>query len=416
VSERRDQTGADAAIALDGVGKRYWQLHERAMLLKSLIPFARPLKTELWALRDLRATIGAGESVGVVGRNGAGKTSLLRLLAGVTQPTEGRLTVRGRIAPLISVGVGFHPEMSGRENIYVNGMLLGLTRAQVRDRLEEIVAFSELADFIDTPVKFYSSGMFMRLGFTVAAHVDPDVMLVDEVLAVGDIAFQLKCMERMRELQQRGTTILFVSHNMHLVRLLCPRTLLLRDGRLDFDGDTETAISRVHELLGMTAGSSEGQGGATVIERHLLGPDGPTDQPRPGDEITYRLTIRFNREVDSPQLFFNVLAEGGITVYGMATAVGRPWQRFAAGDVAVAEVVFRARLGAGTYRLVAELKDRNGREVLWSDQNGVPIFMAWRLGASGLADLEATIAIDGHDLTDHQELLMVKPDDPASQP
>jgi ABC-type polysaccharide/polyol phosphate transport system ATPase subunit len=142
------------AIELDGVGKRYWQLQDRAMLLKSLIPFAGPTRSELWALRGLSTRIEAGETVGILGRNGAGKTTMLRLLAGVSRPTEGRISIRGRVAPLISVGVGFHQEMSGRENIYVNGMLLGLTRAEVAERFDDIVAFSELADFIDTPVKF----------------------------------------------------------------------------------------------------------------------------------------------------------------------------------------------------------------------------------------------------------------------
>ncbi|HEY2429746.1 MAG TPA: ABC transporter ATP-binding protein, partial [Acidimicrobiales bacterium] len=192
-----------AAIEMHGVGKRYWQLNEQAMLLRSLMPFRRPTKTERWAVHDVTTSIDVGETVGVLGRNGAGKTSLLRLLAGVSRPTTGRIRLVGRVAPLISVGVGFHQEMSGRENVYVNAMLLGMTRAEVARRFDEIVEFAELADFIDTPVKFYSSGMYMRLGFSVAAHVDPDVLLIDEVLAVGDLAFQLKCFEHVRSLQER---------------------------------------------------------------------------------------------------------------------------------------------------------------------------------------------------------------------
>src|SRR5436309_9699332 len=190
------------------------------MLLRSLLPFARPERSELWALRDVDLTLGQGDVLGVIGRNGAGKTTLLRLLAGVTRPTTGEVEIRGRVAPLISVGVGFHPEMSGRENVYVNGMLLGLTRREVDARLEEIVAFAELEDFIDTPVKFYSSGMFMRLGFSVAVHSDPNILVVDEVLAVGDMAFQAKCLERMRSLQQKGTSIVVVSHSMGTIRVL----------------------------------------------------------------------------------------------------------------------------------------------------------------------------------------------------
>ena len=389
------------------------------MLLKSLIPFARPTKTELWAVRELTTSVQPGETVGILGRNGAGKTTLLRLLAGVSRPTAGRLTVRGRIAPLISVGVGFHQEMSGRENIYVNGMLLGLTRAEVRERLDQIVAFSELADFIDTPVKFYSSGMFMRLGFSVAAHVDPEVLLVDEVLAVGDIAFQLKCIDRMRDLQSRGTTIVLVSHSMHIIRVLCPRTLLMRKGRLEFDGDTETAISQHHELLTIDTSEyyasadaetpTDGPGGARIVERQLLGSNGPTNQPDREEILTYRVKIQFDQAVDSPQIFFHVMADIGIPVYGIVTALGRRWRSFAAGETVVADVVFRPRLGGGTYRLVLTITDRNGRQILWADPGGMLMYLPPVLGSSGYAELEGSITIGGEILTDHADLMMVTP-------
>src|SRR5690606_37347034 len=201
------------AIELAGVGKRY-RLAERS-LVQALRPSRRRTVRQLWAVQGLDLQVEPGETVGLLGHNGAGKSTLLRMMAGVSEPTEGRVTVRGRVAPLISVGVGFHQELTGRENVYVNGMLLGLTRAEVEARFDEIVDFAELRDRIDTPVKFYSSGMFMRLGFSVAVHVDPDVLLVDEVLAVGDVAFQLKCFDRMRELSARGTTTVLVSHSMH---------------------------------------------------------------------------------------------------------------------------------------------------------------------------------------------------------
>ncbi|MDZ7734094.1 MAG: ABC transporter ATP-binding protein [Acidimicrobiia bacterium] len=199
----------EPAVDLTGVGKRY-RLAERS-LVQAMRPSKRRAVRDLWAVRDLDLRIEPGETVGLLGRNGAGKSTLLRMMAGVSEPTEGRVVVRGRIAPLISVGVGFHQELTGRENVYVNGMLLGLSRAQVEERFDEIVAFAELTERIDTPVKFYSSGMFMRLGFSVAIHVNPEVLLVDEVLAVGDVAFQLKCFDRMRELSAGGTTIVLVS-------------------------------------------------------------------------------------------------------------------------------------------------------------------------------------------------------------
>jgi ABC-type polysaccharide/polyol phosphate transport system ATPase subunit len=407
-----------AAIELHAVSKRYWQLHEQAMLLKSLIPFARPTKTELWALREMTTSIASGETVGILGRNGAGKTTLLRLLAGVTRPTDGHLVVRGRIAPLISVGVGFHQEMSGRENIYVSGMLLGLSRQQVRERIDEIVTFAELVDFVDTPVKFYSTGMFMRLGFAVAAHVDPDVMLVDEVLAVGDIAFQLKCIERLHELQQRGTTIVLVSHSVHAIRLLCPRALLVRAGRLEFDGDTDLAISRHLELLSVDAAPSPDAdastderhvGAVSIVKRELLGPNGPTRHPRQDDDVIYRITLRFERAVESPHLSFSILTEEGISAYGMATRIGRDWQTFHAGDVVVADIAFRIRLSGGTYRLAVVVMDRDGRELLCADHDGPLMYIDRRPGSSGIAELEASIVIGDHRLTEQAGRMMVAP-------
>lgn len=412
---------SDPAIELHSVGKRYWQLNERAMLLKSILPFSRPQRTELWAVRDLSASIGQGETVGILGRNGAGKTSLLRLLAGVSRPSEGQIKVRGRVAPLISVGVGFHQEMSGRENVFVNGMLLGLTRAGVAKRFDEIVAFSELEDFIDTPVKFYSSGMYMRLGFSVASHVDPDVMLVDEILAVGDVAFQLKCIDRMRLLQRQGATIVLVSHSMHVIRLLCPRTLLMRRGRLNFDGDSETAISRHHELL--TADAQErtvdhhvegGAGAITIVSRQLMGPRGLTNHPSPDEPVKYSVRVRFERVVESPQFMFRVMTEEGTLAYGMQTTIGRSWRRFEPGDVAQIDVAFRPRLGGGTYRLLLIATDINGLDVLCHDPNGLLVYIAPRLGSSGFADLEASLTFGSIALTSHDELLLASPSPPRT--
>jgi ABC-type polysaccharide/polyol phosphate transport system ATPase subunit len=406
-----------AAIELHGVGKRYMQLQEQAMLLRSLLPFARRTKTERWALKDVDLRIDEGETVGILGRNGAGKTTLLRLLAGVSQPTAGRLRIVGRIAPLISVGVGFHQEMSGRENIYVNGMLLGLTKAEVEARFDDIVAFAELDEFIDTPVKFYSSGMFMRLGFSVAIHVEPQVLLVDEVLAVGDIAFQLKCLDRMRALQQLGATILLVSHSMHSIRLLCPRALVFRKGRLEFDGDAESAISRHHELLSMDAATSNGNGttggagpgSVTVLEGVLLGPEGPTNHPRQDDIVSYRVRLQFFADVDSPQVQFQVWTDAGSLVYCMHTTVGQSWRRYRAGEIAEVEVSFQPRLGGGTYRLATAVTDRDGTHVLCSDPVGTLIYLAPPLGSVGVADLRASITVDSRPRSDHKDMLLGSP-------
>jgi lipopolysaccharide transport system ATP-binding protein len=198
----------------------------------------------IWAVRDVSLGVTHGEVVGVIGRNGAGKTTLLKLIAGITEPTEGRAGINGRVGSLLEVGTGFHPELTGRENIYLNGAILGMRRREIQSKFDEIVEFAEVARFLDTPVKRYSSGMYVRLAFAVAAHLEPEVLIVDEVLAVGDAAFQQKCLSKMGDVARQGLTVLFVSHNMALVSALCPRTCLLEEGRLVGDGRTDEVIAR----------------------------------------------------------------------------------------------------------------------------------------------------------------------------
>ena len=200
----------------------------------------------VWAVRDVSFEVLPGQVVGVMGRNGSGKSTLLKLLARVTSPTQGRAEVRGRVGALLEVGVGFHPELSGRDNIALSGAILGTSREEIRAREQQIVDFAEIGRYLDTPVKFYSSGMFMRLAFSVSAHLTSEIMLVDEVLSVGDAAFQRKCKERIRELVLEGRTVLFVSHNTDSVRELCHTALLLDQGRLVFDGAT-TAAADIYE-------------------------------------------------------------------------------------------------------------------------------------------------------------------------
>ena len=404
------------AIELAGAGKRYWQLEDQAMLLRSILPFTRPKRHELWALRDVDLAIDEGETVGVLGRNGAGKTTLLRLLAGVTQPSAGVSTVRGRVAPLIGVGVGFHQEMSGRENVYVNGMLLGLTKAQVDERFDDIVAFSELEGFIDTPVKFYSSGMFMRLGFAVAIHVEPSVLLVDEVLAVGDLAFQAKCFNRMRDLKAKGTTILMVSHNVQAIRILCPRVLLFRHGELDLDGDPEAVINRHHELLSQESSYDDrtGQpaivGGVTALERQILDEAGrAVHTANAADNLRYRLRLKFERSVDNPLVYFTVLTEDGSHAYVMRPVLGQHHSSFLAGHEAELEVPFVANLAGGTYRVSVVVTSNDGREIYYQEGDGMLVYVSPRMGASGVAELDARILFEGVDISDHADPMLRNP-------
>jgi lipopolysaccharide transport system ATP-binding protein len=199
----------------------------------------------VWALREVTAGVSAGETVGIIGRNGAGKSTLLKILSRVTAPTSGHVKLKGRVASLLEVGTGFHPELTGRENVYLNGAILGMSRAEIKRKFEAIVAFADVGPFIDTPVKRYSSGMHVRLAFAVAAHLEPDILIVDEVLAVGDAEFQKKCLGKMQDLtQSEQRTVLFVSHNMGSIKALCQRAVLLDNGRVMADGDVESVVAR----------------------------------------------------------------------------------------------------------------------------------------------------------------------------
>ena len=239
---------ADPAITLDHVTKIYRRYGQRRLsTLKSALISGDLIKhlrsgESFKALDDVSVTVKAGQSFGVIGRNGSGKSTTLKLVAGITKPTAGTVSVRGRISALIELGAGFHPEISGRENVFINGMMLGLTKREIQRRFDAIVEFAELADFIDAPVKTYSSGMYMRLGFAVAIHVDPDVLLVDEVLAVGDEAFTHKCLDTFADFKRRNKTILLVTHSLSLVERFCDQALWLDAGRTKADGDPKRVV------------------------------------------------------------------------------------------------------------------------------------------------------------------------------
>jgi lipopolysaccharide transport system ATP-binding protein len=208
----------------------------------SLVP--RNSTEDFWALKDVSFEVKRGEVVGIIGRNGAGKSTLLKILSRITEPTTGRVTLRGRVASLLEVGTGFHPELTGRENVFLNGAILGMSRAEIRKKFDEIVAFAEVEKFLDTPVKRYSSGMYVRLAFAVAAHLEPEILIVDEVLAVGDAEFQKKCLGKMQDVAKGGRTVLFVSHNMGVIRNLCPRVVLLENGRSVFFGLAQEGMQK----------------------------------------------------------------------------------------------------------------------------------------------------------------------------
>src|SRR6266403_2151288 len=246
---------SDAIITVENLGKKYSLRHQRNerytalrdVIAEKALGFFKNLKSgngvsvsneDFWALKDVSFEVQRGEVVGIIGRNGAGKSTLLKILSRITEPTTGKVRIKGRVASLLEVGTGFHPKLTGRENIFLNGAILGMTKAEIKRKFDEIVAFAETEKFLDTPVKRYSSGMYVRLAFAVAAHLDPDILLVDEVLAVGDTAFQNKCIGKMEGVAREGRTVLFVSHDMAAIQALCTRCLLLIDGRLRLSSTT----------------------------------------------------------------------------------------------------------------------------------------------------------------------------------
>jgi lipopolysaccharide transport system ATP-binding protein len=237
---------------------------------------ARPTQEEFWALRDVSFEVKRGEVVGVIGRNGAGKSTLLKILSRITEPTRGRIEIDGRVASLLEVGTGFHPELTGRENIYLNGAILGMNRVEIKQKFDEIVAFAEIEKFLDTPVKRYSSGMYMRLAFAVAAHLEPEILIVDEVLAVGDAAFQKKCLGKMGEVAKGGRTVLFVSHNLSMIQQLCSKGVYLREGTLEKVGPIQELIDQYQTPAGKAALRSGGRTGPVVtsVEVDTRSPSG----------------------------------------------------------------------------------------------------------------------------------------------
>ncbi len=234
---------SNVAISIKHVSKLFSKQNQRTF--KELIPAlfgGKSIVESFWALDDVDFEIQKGETVGIIGPNGSGKSTLLKLIAGVSNPTKGKITVNGRIAPLIELGAGFHPELTGRENVYLNGVILGLTRQEITQKFNEIVDFAELWDFIDQPVKHYSSGMYLRLAFAVAVHTDPDILLVDEILAVGDANFQEKCLSKMRLFQKQGVTIVIISHSAELIRRFTSRAILLSKGHQIMSDDSDTVV------------------------------------------------------------------------------------------------------------------------------------------------------------------------------
>jgi ABC-type polysaccharide/polyol phosphate transport system ATPase subunit len=344
--------------------------------LKDLVVARRGSRaTEVVALRDVSFLVEPGSAVGLVGRNGSGKTTLLRLLSGIIRPTSGHVEVGGRVGSLLELGAGFHPDLTGRENVFLNGSIHGLKRAYIREQLDEIVAFAGLEEFIDLPVRTYSSGMYMRLGFAIAAHIDADILLLDEVFAVGDEQFQRKCFGKIFEFKQRGGTIVFVSHDAAAVERLCDRAILLRNGAVEFDGPTHDAIVRYRRLLAgerdpdeRGAGLKEwGSGEARIESVALLGPDGDErTQLLAGEPFALRLRIAAETQVPPPRVSFELRDSSGLLLAGESQSTAElGWD---GGGGTVRFEVERPPLSDGRFQLRLGLSDESGARLYhWLD-------------------------------------------------
>jgi len=290
----------EVLVDASGVSKRFNSYHRRATSMKErLIRREQTQADVFWALRDVSLTVRRGETVGLMGPNGSGKSTLLKVLAGILRPNEGQVSVQGRVASLLELGAGFDGELTGRENIYLNAALLGVPRHDTERLFTEIVEFSELGEFIEFPVKHYSSGMYVRLGFSVAVHIDPDILIVDEVLAVGDAAFQKKCLDRIESFQHQGKTILFVSHSAGLIEQLCTRAVLLSHGQVIYDGRPGEAVTQLNRLLGVDLVDSERGELATVTEMGVfdLADGQPLEEFECGSSVLVRGEIEWTERL-----------------------------------------------------------------------------------------------------------------------
>ena len=386
---------ADTIISVDGVSKRYLVGHntaqrekytalrdvivrEAANMARRTIDVFRGRQMidgndveEFWALKDVSFDVKRGEVLGIIGRNGAGKSTLLKILSRITEPTEGRVCLKGRVASLLEVGTGFHPELTGRENIYLNGAILGMTRVEIRRKFDEIVAFAEVDKFLDTPVKRYSSGMYVRLAFAVAAHLEPEILVVDEVLAVGDAEFQQKCIGKMQDVAQEGRTVLFVTHDMRRAAALCSRGILFQAGRIAAEGPMSEVIEhyitkefRSAASLDLTDRTDRTGTGDLRFQSIALHAGSRETRTFPvGSTLSQQLRIKVHRRVGPVTIVTTIATSDGIAVYQLwSTDGGGDW-RPDVGEYTVTIATDRLPLYPGAYAIDLWMGDRSSQRV-----------------------------------------------------
>jgi lipopolysaccharide transport system ATP-binding protein len=402
-----------AAIVVDNVSKKYLIGLARYSSLRDTVTntcrrvLGRPLPEtartrEFWALKDVSFEVEKGTTLGIIGPNGAGKSTLLKLISRVSKPTKGTITTHGRVSALIEVGAGFHPELTGRENVYLNGSILGMMKREIDKKFDAIVDFSGIEEFIDTPVKYYSSGMYARLGFSVAAHVDPDILLVDEVLSVGDWGFQQKCLERMQEIVAAGVTVVFVSHNMSAVTRLCKKSAVLDAGKCIYSGDTEGAISAYERVA---IGIARRKGGSRVNESQraeveMLSLDlhnhsgVSTHSLRTGQPFEIVLKARWNVPCDEPIMVIAIRDKQGMLVFRTDSRVaGCPISSVTSNQVVIVRMRGRMNFLSGRYGLHIGMETSDHERAL-SVSNGDLYFLVPEYPvAEGTANLDLEMHI-----------------------
>lgn len=373
-----ERAATDAAIVVDSVSKRFRMFRDRPTNLKEKLTHRSKSSRgeDFWALRDVSFEIPRGSTYGLIGHNGSGKSTLLKLIAGIHRPTSGTITAHGRVSAMLELGAGFHPELSGRDNIFFNGSILGLSRREIAARLDDIIEFSGIGDFIDVPVKVYSSGMYVRLGFSIAANLDPELLIIDEIVAVGDEEFQRRCFDRLYELRRKGTTIVFVSHSLALIQTLCDRVAWLEHGNLRAEGPAFEVVDKYvaevnaaeSDRLGQgsttTDGTHRGSGEMTIRAVEFLDADGVA---RPvavsGVPMTVRVHYDVREPVTEPVFGLAFHHESGVHVAGPNSQEGGT----VAGTVSEPGVVDyrfeRLPLGPGTYVVTAGIVDSSQTHV-----------------------------------------------------
>jgi ABC-type polysaccharide/polyol phosphate transport system ATPase subunit len=393
-----DDAVTPGRIVVDRVSQCFRVSERPYRTIKDLVVARGRVATrEVWALRDVSLEVEPGEALGLVGRNGSGKTTLLKLASGIFKPTSGRIAVGGRVGSLLELGAGFHPDFTGRENVELNGSIHGIPKVRIRELMDEIVSFAELEQFIDLPVRTYSSGMYMRLGFSIAAHIRADVLLLDEVFAVGDEEYQRKCFGKIHEFKSRGGTIVFVSHDAQAVERLCDRAILLKHGSVVFDGDTHEAIGAYRRLLAderspdeMAAGLREwGTGEARIVSVRVLDGSGePRVQFASGEPMTVELVAASEGGIPAPNVSLSVREHGGLAIGGVVSSTAEAGWGQGPGERILRFEVDRLPLAAGRFYLRCGLSDVESGRVLDLHDDAARFFVVPVGGETGAVNFE----------------------------